>query len=249
MVTTAAPALCLASSGKLFDAAVNPDPVDPVWGWHAVGGRSPEASTLDTMADRREMSGWWVDLGQAGAPPDGLDLVVVVDLAKESHASRHRAGLSVALTTKAGKSVVVNLWESEAWLAGDDPLTGKGESLQLRTSGRHEVTIEEAGQSAAVLVDGQRIGRVPLRDLSLVAGVPDGYLKPGSVFFGDASTGAGCQATLRSVTWRSRGVDVDLARAVLSTSLVVAAGGGLVATFLRRRPRERHTGRVYIERR
>lgn len=244
-----APALCAASSsGVLFSANTNPDPTDAMWGWYSVGEVKPKDATIDTLADRRDVSGWSIDLKRQAVPQEGVDLVVVFDLAKESHTSENRAGFTIALTTAEGKSVVVNVWESKVWLVGHEPMTKRADAADLKGSGRHEIKLEKAAGEAAVSVDGQLVGRVPLRDFSTIAGVPSGYLEKGSLFIGDASTAAGCQATLQSVTWRTRGIDVEAVRAVLSTLLAVAAGGGLLSALLKRKPRERQVGRVFIDR-
>ncbi len=248
MVIATAPCCCAAQSGRLYDRSVDADPTAPIWGWRRSGDIKPSADgAIDTLSERRHLSGWWLDLRREKFPTGGADITFKFDLAHEEHSSPNRSGFVLAFTDSAGRSVVVNLWDDEAWLSSDSPMFGHGEHARLRGGSTHVVEIEESHGLAGVVVDGSQIARVAMRDFSLVDSGLEGFLRPSTLFVGDATFGAGSQATLRSVSWSPRGPDTQSVAVVVSLSLGGIAATGLLAAWRRRRQRPR--GSIYIERR
>ncbi|MBS1709656.1 MAG: hypothetical protein JSS65_13165 [Armatimonadetes bacterium] len=244
-----APLACQAKGGVLYDAAKSVNMADATWRWSHVGevtaSKSGEVSSLPELRDR---DGWWISLSRGGVPESGVDYTLAFELAEEIHTSKNRAGLTLAVTDSMGRSVVVNFWSNEAWLGLDQPLTGHGESIQLSTPGRHSVTVSIGAESALVQVDGQSLGRVPLRDFSATSTDLDGYLQPGTLFVGDASTAAGAKARIDAVRWNTRGLDWDVVSRFLGWVAVALVTVGLVFWIKWNLGSPRPTGRVYISR-
>jgi hypothetical protein len=208
----AAPSLAAIKTLILYDAASGNVPGGPLISFTdfppgaAVLTYASGVTTMDTTTAGSDTYAGWVSNGTTtpGFPildrTTGFQVNFRIRLESESHATNHRAGLSVIVLGQDAKGVELAFWENEIWAQGDDATGGlfrHGEGAVFDTTASltdYQVTI--GGDTYTLTANGNPLLTGPLRDYSAFDGFPDPYETPNFLFLGDNTTSAGARVQL-----------------------------------------------------
>jgi hypothetical protein len=164
------------------------------------------STVLDTTFAMSDMAGYVYRLLPPAPPLDrsiGFRLLFSLRIAKEKHASSHRAGFSLIVLSNDLKGVELGFWKNEIWAQGDRPLFTKSETSGPFDAGSKPVsyTLTIRGDAYTLAADGDPILSGMVKDYSSLNAPPFDfvYRQPNFLFFGDNTSSAAAQVVIHSI--------------------------------------------------
>jgi hypothetical protein len=154
----------------------------------------PDGVTLDTTFANMIQSGYF-RLDQTLDSAAGFQLTFELQVLSESHGTADRAGFSVIVLDEASRGLELGFWTGEVWAQEAGFTHAEGASWTTTEWTRYDLVF--SGASYALFADGDPLLAGALRDYSAF-GLP--YTIPNLIFFGDDTTSAKAQVTLRTVS-------------------------------------------------
>lgn len=191
-VLTCSPAL----AGVLYDASLGTAP--DAQGWFVSAVAPMQSAVMDGrfILDSRSgghatRGGMFAQMPGTVRAAEGFAVRFDLQLIAESHATPHRAGVSIIALDSDQRGLELAFWEDRIWAQADSPLFTHAEEVEVSPWGRtvaFELTFFDGRYS--LNSEGTTLLSGPMRDYTAFNGFPDVYEIPGFLYFGDDTTSA-----------------------------------------------------------